>query len=159
MLLIGMWYLNKSSLVTEEFFYLGKSTNASESPILKAFGIFSFTDQPQLHSSYSSYAEVPHKVRGCHVLRKNLGVFLIRTIHWCAFFEIWTKALLSWRVAQNDNIYPICFNPFPHPLLHWVSSFIRASKSNISSWLGKQGIIFFFPDTSKASVEKHKTCL
>lgn len=47
MLLIGMWYLNKSSLIIEELFYLGKSTNASEGPILKTFTIFSFTYQPQ----------------------------------------------------------------------------------------------------------------
>lgn len=112
--------------------------------------------------SPSSYTAVHCKVRGCNVLKDNPGVFLIRTIHWCTFLEIWTKALLSWQTAQNDNIYPICFNPFPHCSLHWISNFIRASKSNVSSRLGKHGIILslrHFKSICWKTQNPTKTCL
>lgn len=47
MLLIGMWYINKSSLVIEVLFYMGKSANTAEGPTVKIFTTSSFTYQPQ----------------------------------------------------------------------------------------------------------------
>lgn len=148
MLLIGRWYLNKSSLVSEELFYMGEGVNASEGPAVKTHWPLPslLTRHSKTHHigfvSSSRYAAVGCEVRGCNVLNDNLWVSLTGAVHQCMPLEVWSNVWLSWRVAQSNGIYPICFNPFPHHF-HWISNFVAASNSNISSWPGKHRISLF----------------